>query len=185
MRAPAPVLLVAAAVGALAAACTDDAAPPDPTPSASPDPDRAVWAAAMARERALLAAYDAVAPAGTTAAQLWLLASRHHRIHLRELERLMSGPAPAESVATELVTPSASGRPRTALDDVASARSLLSAERASSEAGIAAVHEARDRALARTLAQIAASESQHAAALYVALREGLVRRVVPSPSSTP
>ncbi len=127
----------------LLAACTDD----EPKQAAPPDPDVALRDAAVAREQALLQAYDVV-----LAAQPGLRAQLQpyrddHAEHLAALQ-----PHPPSTSPT--------GSPST----VRTRAELASAERAAGDAHAAAGLRASP-GLAGLLASLAASESAHAAVL--------------------
>ncbi len=177
-----PAVILAAAVGAgVLVGCTDGGTP-DPAPTSSPsatasDPRLTAIAAARAREVVLLAAYDDPQAGSPALVRIADDARVHHVLHLRALDA-MAGVA-----ASAAPLPSSSAAPTT--DAVSGARALLAAERAAADAGIAAVGDVDDAALRRLLAEIAASEAEHATALYIGLREGLIRRTAPTPGASP
>jgi hypothetical protein len=132
-----------------AAACTSRS--PKPTVV---DPDVALRAAAVARERALLAAYDA-APRG---ARLGALAAvrADHEAHLAALAAPVPGPStPVPSPTTTAAPPAATP--------------VTIGELAAHERATAAAHATdalrASRPLAAVLASLAASEASHAVAL--------------------
>ena len=190
---PAVPALIAAAVGAgVLVGCTADPTPvPDPSGSVSPptlDPDAAALVAAHAREVALLATYAdplTVTPGLTPAADE---ARVHHVLHLRAIEALMREPALVVATSASPSAAASATPAPSAPDAVALARSLLAAERTAADAGIVAVGSGVASAIRRLLAEIAASEAQHATALYIALREGTIRRAPaarPAPTASP
>lgn len=134
-----PVLVVAA--------CTD--ASPRP-PSRPVDPDVALVASAVAREQALLEAYDALAAGTPRLARLLTALRRDHEQHLAAL--VAAGPSATPTpVATTTPAPPA---PATGLGAV---RQLV---RATERAHAAAVLQASPR-LAPVLASLAACEASH------------------------
>ncbi|MDX6198172.1 MAG: hypothetical protein QOJ79_1323 [Actinomycetota bacterium] len=136
-------LLQAALVCPVLAACTDEPAQP-----ARIDPDVALRAAAVARERALVDAYRAAAGSSSSAvaARTAGLAEEHEQ-HLAALR----APSPSASTSS---APAA----------VPTLTQLLVAERAAAGAhAAAAVRASRD--LATVLASLAASEASHAVVL--------------------
>lgn len=187
VTAPVPALVVAALGAGVLAGCTAQQQPaPTPQPSGAAHPDAALLTAALRREQELLAAYDAVAAMGSTLAGVLTEARAHHVQHLDSIREAASRLGlPAETPTTAASPTSGPVPDATAVglpgDPVTAARQLLAQERTSSATGIAAVHDVSDRDLGALLAQIAASESQHAAALFIAVRAGLVRRAVASP----
>jgi len=183
---PAVPALLAAAVGAgVLAGCTSPTGP-GPAPSASgardTDPDTAAIEAARLRELALLAAYDDPVTASSGLSAAADEARVHHVLHLRALDALMAtvGAPLAAATSAGAVAPVAStgppGTPAVPTDAVAVARRLLAAERAAADAGLIAVGDVTGPVLRRLLAEVAASEAQHATALYLGLREGIIRR---------
>ncbi|HVE99662.1 MAG TPA: hypothetical protein VNA12_10840 [Mycobacteriales bacterium] len=189
---PAVTALVLAALGTgVLAGCSADG-DPAPGPSATPSPaaDSAVVRRALDRERALLAAYDPAASfADPTLASLGAAARAHHDLHLAALLEIASrlgistSETPSAAASAGLPTPPA------AVDDVAAARRILALEAGSGEIAVREVHASADARVARLVAQIGASEAQHATALYLALREGQIRRreaplATPAPAAT-
>jgi hypothetical protein len=149
--------LLAAGAGIAVAGCTGGEST-DPTPSGSPDPDSGLVQAAIARERVLLAGYAAAAAADPATADLLAEAATRHEVHL---SRLLETGAAADPPATATASPSASSTmpaspPPTPAE-------LRRAERSAAGAGLVAVPQATDPALAGLLASIAASESASAA----------------------
>lgn len=145
--------MIAVAVGAsLTAACTTKRTVPLP-----PNPDVALRAAAVAREQALIAAYESAAFAHPDLADLLSRLKADHEAHLAEL-RPSGTPTPLAAFTRPTPVP----QPPAVL---AKARADLAAlERT------AAVEHARDcatasRSLAPLLAMLAACESSHAAVL--------------------
>lgn len=124
--------LLQAALLAPLAACTAKPSRPEPV-----DPDVALRAAAVARERALIARYDAAPPSPAVAA-----IRAEHEQHLAAL----GAPSPPPSA-----TPAA-------------ASSLVAAERAAAAAHAADALTASPK-LAAVLASLAASEASHPVAL--------------------
>jgi hypothetical protein len=120
------------------AACTADEGPPPP-----PDPDDLLRAAAVERERALLAMYDglAVLPPAFAAVRA------EHAEHLAALLGEQPSPAPSAAPAAPVAPPA-----------------LVAAER---EAGAAHARAAlgASRELAALLASLSASETSHPVAL--------------------
>lgn len=137
----------------LLAGCTDDA-PPAPEPV---DPDDALRDAAVARERALLEAYDAVLLALPALAPRLVLLRGEHVAHLTAL----TGPLPSASPSVTTVPPPAVPPPPTA---AAALAGLVTAEREAA-GGHAADVAAASRELAGLLAALSASEASHAAVL--------------------
>ena len=134
-------VLSAGAVG-LAAGCTSSHRTAGPS---RPDPDVALTAAAVGRERALLAAYDAALAAAPARATTLALVRAEHAAHLAAL-----GVGPAASAAAAPASPAPSD--------------LAGAERAAAAAHAAAAVTASPR-LAQVLASLAASEAAHQVAL--------------------
>ncbi len=159
------VVLSAGAFG-LAAACTSPRRPGAVRP-ARPDPDIALTAAAVDRERALLAAYDA-ALAATPALAGRLAPLRAE--HAEHLAGLGAGPSPGLGAGLSPGTPTASpataaAPPRGPGGGAGQARSsLATAEHAAAAAHAAATVTASAR-LAAVLASLAASEASHQVAL--------------------
>lgn len=136
----------------LLSACTP--ARPHRTVPAPPDPDLALSAAAAARERTLLAAYDSVlASTPALAAQLQPVRAEH-------LAHLFALGAPAFQVAGH--PPSASPRPPAA---PSAARARLAVHERRAAAAHAADALSASRRLAPVLASLAASEASHHEAL--------------------
>ena len=141
-------------------ACTrtdsSDPLPPDEDVDASVDPDGQVRAAALTRERALLAAYDAALLAPTSSAGLLRRLRAEHAEHLAALgDDPAASPAPSGSPAASATPSPSRARGLTA---------LRAAERS------AARGHARDalgasRQLAPLLASLAAAETSHLEAL--------------------
>lgn len=146
--------LLSAGAGLLAA-CTSK---PRPRTAPAVDPDTALAAAAVARELALLAAYDeALATSPALAPRLAALRAEHVE-HLRAL-----GQVPASPGASG--TPPASPTPTSAPAGRAAVLLRLRAlERAGAD-GHAGAAMAASRRLAPVLASLAASEASHAAVL--------------------
>lgn len=153
-------LLLGGAAGLLAA-CTRAPAPPR---AAAVDPDAALRSAAVGRERALLAAYDAVLSASPAAlARLGPLRAEHEA-HLTALG-VGTRAFPAGSAPPSPSSPVASPSPSAAAAAGApSVRGLVRAERAAAAAHAGATATATPD-LAALLAQLAASESSHLVAL--------------------
>lgn len=176
-----PALLVSAlGVGALVG-CTDRGRP-GPIPSSSPatpDPDAPALIAALAREEALLAAYDVISGDPVLQSQVDAARAHHsaHRDALRAVAERIGVPTAA--------TPSTSAIPTPVVDPVTTARGLVDLERRSSEAGVLSAGAAATAPIARLLAEVAASEAQHATALFIALREGQLRRPAPGVAASP
>ena len=133
--------LLAGLAAAPVAACTTRR---DPAPV---DPDDALRAAAVTRERELLAAYDAVTAAVPTAAARLSAVRAEHEQHLAALVRTPVSSAPP--------TPPA----------VARTLAQLAALERTSAAGHAADALRASRGLAAVLASLAASEASHPVAL--------------------
>ncbi len=152
-------ILSAGAVG-LVAACTPSHRPPSAGRQARTDPDVALTAAAVDRELALLAAYDA-ALAATPA-----LASRLAPLRAEHAEHLIALTAGRASTPTASpATDPAPAQPRGAGPrGVQAGRSLMTAERTAAAAHAAAAVTASAR-LAAVLASLAASEASHQVAL--------------------
>lgn len=125
---------------------------PDPVPPAD-------VLAALGRERALLAAYDAALAAGANA--LWSAVRAEHAAHVTALTALLPATSASPSSASPSGTVSPSGSPTVRAPGVAG---LVAAERAAAAAARAACLTGNGTA-AVLLACIAASESSHAAVL--------------------
>lgn len=137
----------------VATGCTT-ARPPDPQPTAA-GPDDDVRDAVAQSERALLASYDEVLAGHPDLAEDLAPLRAQHEAHLAGIGRAKAAPAsPAAATAAAL--------PRAA--DAALA-ALASAERRAQRQRSRACGSARDAALVRTLALVAASEAQHAEVL--------------------
>lgn len=151
------VVLSAGAFG-LAAACTSPRRPGAVRP-ARPDPDIALTAAAVDRERALLAAYDAALAATPALAGRLAPLRAEHAEHLAGLGAGLSPGTPTASPATAAAPPRGPG------GGAGQARSsLATAEHAAAAAHAAATVTASAR-LAAVLASLAASEASHQVAL--------------------
>jgi hypothetical protein len=134
--------------GLLLSACTSRSGP---RPAPVVDPDVALKAAAVARERALLAAYDtALATVPALAARLAPLRAEH-LAHLTALGATLPSPTPTP-------TPAGSGPAPVVLQQ------LKALERSSAQAhGNDALSASRE--LAPVLASLAASEASHGVVL--------------------
>ena len=128
----------------LAASCTSREKP------ATPDPDDPLRAAAVARERTLLAMYDAAAAGSGPADAAVLQAVRAE--HAEHLAALLGQPSPSPSTAAA-PSPTVATRPQ-----------LVAAERSAAQAHAAAAVTASPE-LAGLLASLAASEASHPVAL--------------------
>lgn len=138
------------------AGCTGAA--PDPSPSPSPklvDPDVALRAAAVERERGLLAAYDEALAADPSRATLLAPLRAEHAAHLGALE--------VAAMAPPSTSPDSSSRPGAAAVRTATARLRSVERRAAAEHAADALPASR--ALAQLLASLAAAEAAHAVAL--------------------
>lgn len=144
--------LLGAAAALPLAGCTSDDGPPPP-----PDPDDALRAEAVERERSLLREYDAVLLALPDLAVRLTPLRGHHAEHLLALTGAASTPAPE-----------ASGDPVPAVPVPATAAAALAgladAERAAAT-GHRAGALAASRSLAAVLATLSASEASHPVAL--------------------
>ena len=138
------------------AACTGTSAPPAPLPL---DPDVALRAAALARERGLLALYDraladpALLADGALAARLAALRA-DHAVHLTALEL----PVTPDASPTPTRTPTTAPAEPVTVDD------LAAAERVAAANGLRALVGA-SRELAVVLASVCACEATHAEVL--------------------
>jgi len=196
-----PALLLAAVGVGVLAGCTDGDGPtPDPSTAPSPQvhPDAGAIATARERELALLSAYDDAGTTGPGLADVADEARAHHELHLRAIEAVAarltpaltfspaaapSGPSsalPSGPPSTTATATPATGAP-TRTDAVALARRLLAAERTAADAGLLAVGDVESAQVRRLLAEVAASEAQHATALYLGLREAFIRRAPATP----
>ncbi len=186
-----PALLMAAlGVGILTGCPADKRPTPVPTPSGPPDPDVEYLRLAVLAELALLSSYDdPAAPADL--APFLAEARTHHQDHLAalvEVARASGLPVPS-TVSPSPAAPSPGAPPPRGpqlsppKDAVDLARRLVALERRSSDWGLSVIPAVRRPEVALLAAQVAASEAQHATALFTALREGLVRRV-PRPTPT-
>lgn len=133
-------LLGLLALAPAAVACTSSSEPDRPAPV---DPDVALRAAAVVRERALLAAYDAALAARPDDARLAPLRAEH-QAHLEALEGASPSGTPSPAAAAPV--------------------DLAAAEREAAAAHAAATAQASP-GLAALLAQLAASEASHPVAL--------------------
>lgn len=135
-----------------------------PPASATPPPDPQALAAAIAREVALLAAYDGVPG---DAAGLVAAFRQQHEAHLTRLEGLPG--APRRTAGTAARTPTPTPRPSSSPAGTASSRAVVAAlaraEDQASRAGSAACAAAGPTAFAQLLAEIAGCEGQHAVLL--------------------
>jgi hypothetical protein len=138
-------------VVALSAACTSHRSD-RPAP---PDPDVALTADAVARELALLAAYDAALRAVPTLADELGPYRSDHAAHLAALRAAASATPGAEGTVGPFTGPGPGRSARAA---------LAAAERAAAAAHTTATTTASPR-LAGLLASLAASEASHAALL--------------------
>jgi hypothetical protein len=148
-------LLLGGAAGLLAACTRTPTAPR----AAAVDPDAALRTAAVERERALLAAYDAVLAASPAALPRLGPLRAEHEAHLTALG-VGTRAFPAGSATP---SPSASA-PASSPGPSPGAAGLVRLERAAAAAHAAATVTATP-ALAALLAQLAASESSHLVAL--------------------
>lgn len=163
--APAPrptrraLLLAAPAAAGLAVltSCTSGSPSGPPTPSAAPDPDLALRAAAVAREQELIRAYDAALLAVPTLRDRLLVLRAEHQAHLGAL-----GAAPASPAVGSPLVGEPTGSPTGTTD--AHLAGLRSAERVVGSAHTAGLRTA-SAALAVVLATLAASEAAHEVAL--------------------
>lgn len=134
--------------------------------SETPPPDPQAVVAAIAREVALLAAYDGVP--GDAAA---LVASfrQHHETHLTRLEGLPGASRRTAGTPSRTSTPTPIPRPSSSPAATSSSRAVVAAlaraEDEASRAGAAACAAAGPTAFAQLLAEIAGSEGQHAVLL--------------------
>ena len=147
-------LLGVPAFGLLAACTSDDDGGPSPTASPGPDLDGPAVAAALARERDLIALYAAAPAEALSALQPFV---DRHLAHAAVLEEAAGG---GDSASASPPAPPAGLPP-----DLPAARAALAlAESAAADAGVAALAPV-SAPLARTLAAIASCESAHAALL--------------------
>lgn len=150
-------LLVAGATLPLVA-CTDSP-PPRPAPTAV-DPDVALRAAALARETALLQAYDEAVAAVPALATLLAPLRADHDAHIVALALPGAAPTPTPS-ATAVPVPAAAALPtEPAKRKAAALARLVAAERAASKAHATGALAASP-GLAALLGQLAASEASH------------------------
>lgn len=152
-------VLAAAGLG-LTAACTSGA---HLTPTPVVDPDGALHTAALAREAALLAAYDDVLTTTPSLAARLSAVRAEHAEHLAALQALRPTPSPVRSPSTP-GAPSPVPRTSDRTDPATAVLRLTSLERTSA-ATHASAAAAASRRLAPLLASLAASESSHAAVL--------------------
>jgi hypothetical protein len=136
-------VLVAGALGAVSACTSKPGAAPQPVP-----PDTALTATAVARETALLAAYDEVLAAVPALAARLAPVRAEHQAHLAALQG-------APTIASPLPV-----RTGTSLQPAAALTRLAALERAAATAHAGAAVSA-SRRLAPLLASLAASESAH------------------------
>lgn len=173
--------MLAAAVVVPLAGCTGSSREPSPVPPVPPAPlapvgaDLALHAAAVERERELLAAYDQ-ALAGDPARRALLRPLRAaHVEHLVALEAARPSasatpsPAAPSTAAPSTVTPSARPSAGASPAPRREGRRVTLADLRSVERRAAAAHAAdalpASRALAQVLATLAAAEASHAVAL--------------------
>jgi hypothetical protein len=152
LPAPGPTrrAVLVAGLAAPLAACTGGSPEPVPSPSPAPvDPDVALRAAAVERERTLLAAYDDVLARGGARAAALRPLREEHASHLAALDPALAVPTPA---------PAPSAAPASTV-----AR-LRAAEREAAAAHAADAVPA-SRGLAALLASLAAAEAAHLVAL--------------------
>ncbi len=153
-------LLAAAPALLLAAACTADEPGPAPRP-APVDPDDALRDAAAARERSLLAEYDAVLTARPGLAGRLAAVRGHHAEHLAALLGAAASAPPSPSPSAPAAVAPAVPPPA---DDAAALARLVAAERAAGD-GHAADCLRASTSLAPVLASLSASELSHPVAL--------------------
>ena len=139
----------AGAAGLAAAGCTAPAPAPAP-----PHPDDRLVAAALTRERRLLALYDAALAARPDLAARLRALRAEHAVHLEALQP----PGPTASPTPGPTQTAASLPPEAALDAL-----LVAEERAAREHAAAA--RTASGGLAAVLASLAASEASHRVAL--------------------
>lgn len=156
--------LLSAGAGLLAA-CTSK---PRPRTAPAVDPDTALAAAAVARELALLAAYDeALATSPALAPRLAALRAEHVE-HLRALGQVPASPGasgtPQASPTPASPTPASHASASPPAGRAAVLLRLRALERAGAD-GHAGAALAASRRLAPVLASLAASEASHAAVL--------------------
>ena len=138
----------------LAAGCT---AAPAPAPAPAPvDPDDALRAAATARERVLLQAYDAALLAAPSLAARLAPVRSEHAEHLAAL----TGPAPSGPPGTSTPGSTPDGAAPVPATPAVVLAGLVRTERAAA-AGHAGAVGAASRPLAALLAVLAASEASH------------------------
>ena len=143
------------AVPGVLSACTAEAPPARPQPV---DPDVALRAAAVARERQLLARYDALLQQQPDLAPRLSPVRAEHAEHLTAL-----GEAEQPGTGSPTTPPPPTVPPPTATDP-GGLPGLVQAERAAAAAHVAATSSA-SAVLAAVLAQLAASEASHPVAL--------------------
>lgn len=152
----------------LLAACTEG---PPPGPPPPPDPDLALHAAAVAREQALVDAYDTAVLAAPALAAKLAAVRAEHLAHLDALEAADPAPpataSPSASPTASPVDPappSAPAPPPAPADPATVLARLVAveAEAATAHANGAVV---ASRELAVVLATLAASEASHGVAL--------------------
>lgn len=147
------------------AACTPAAPDAAPAPTPTTDPDVSLGAQAAARERTLLASYDAAILAAPALADKLGPLRAEHATHLTAIA---AQTPPSARPLTPQQTPPTSPPPPTAAaapaDPAVVLASLTQAERTAAVGhGDAAI--AAGRALAAVLAAVAASEASHPVAL--------------------
>ena len=146
---------------AVTAACTSGDGDPDEPPG--PHPDVVLADEAAARERRLLAAYDAAAALVPALAERLVPVRAEHAEHLAALG-VPELPSPAPADPTAAPTPVAPTAPPLPADPPALLASLADLERSASTAHADACVRA-GRGLAVVLASAAASEASHPVAL--------------------
>lgn len=159
------VLLAGPALAGLAALASCTSGGTDATPSPAPvDPDDALRFDAVAREQALLRAYDGAVAAAPSLGS-WLLPVRAE--HVAHLAALGSPVAPGTSppgARSPANSPAAAPPPNASAAAQAQLALLRAAERLAAAGHTAAVGRA-SRRLAVVLATLAASEASHEVAL--------------------
>jgi hypothetical protein len=143
-----------------AAACSVDPSPPPPPPP--PDPDEALRSAAVERERALLARYDAFSATQPALAARLTSVREEHAEHLRVLLGPDEGPTAAPSDGPPSAPPTAEPADPVAppAEPAAALAELVGAEAVTGAAHAAAALQAGGE-LAGLLASLAASEASH------------------------
>lgn len=151
----------AAVLAAALASCTQDTPPAEPVPV---DPDVALRDAAVARERALLRAYDDVLAGRPELGSRLLPLRDQHAAHLSALLGASASAGPSDgpsAAASGAAPPAAAAPPSVPPAPPAAALAALAAQERSAGDAHAAASLAASRTLAGLLSSLSASELSH------------------------